>query len=67
MTFYKAIIENSSCALGADGVFVFEIGASLDGMITSLAKAHGFEAEITPDVSGLPRMAVLRHNKQNET
>ncbi len=60
MMFYRSIIKNCNKLLSGDGVFVFEIGASLGKKISAVAEEHGFFAEITPDASGLPRMAVLR-------
>lgn len=60
MIFYRRIIENYKENLADGGSFVFEIGAALGDDITALSHEHGFCAELRPDLSGLPRMAVLK-------
>lgn len=59
MIFYRRIIENYKENLAPGGSFVFEIGASQGGDITSLAREHGFYVEVRHDLSGLPRMAII--------
>lgn len=63
MTFYRAIVRSYAARLAPGGSFVFEIGYDSSDGITSLAKETGFLADITPDLSGLPRMAVLTRTK----
>ena len=61
--FYRAITKNYSHLLSEDGFFAYEIGYDQAELIASIAEQNGFGCEIIPDLSGNPRVAVLRRRK----
>ena len=61
--FYRAITKNYSHLLSENGFFAYEIGYDQAELIRSIAKQNGFSAEIIADLSGNPRVAVLRREK----
>ena len=61
--FYRAITKNYPHLLSENGFFAYEIGYDQAELIRSIAKQNGFSAEIIADLSGNPRVAVLRREK----
>lgn len=58
--FYRAITKNYSKLLSEGGFIAYEIGYDQAELISDIAKQNGFSAEIISDLSGNPRVAVLR-------
>ena len=59
MEFYRAILKFYRRFLKPDGFFLFEIGYDQKESITALAAGHGYRAEVTCDLGGNPRCALL--------
>ncbi len=60
MIFYRAILSRAGAHLVEGGFLLFEIGYDQGGAITRLAEEHGYRAEVTHDLGGNPRCALLR-------
>lgn len=58
--FYECFLAHYGAWLAEGGCFVFEIGADQREGILTLAARHGYGCEVTRDLSGRDRMAVLR-------
>ena len=61
--FYRAITEKYSPLIADNGFIAYEIGYDQAELICAIAEQNGFSAEIIPDLSGNPRVAVLRRRK----
>ena len=59
MDFYRAILTLSGTHLAPGGLILFEIGYDQKESITALAAGHGYRAEVTCDLGGNPRCALL--------
>ena len=57
---YRAIIPQLVKLLAPGGVAIFEIGAGQAEVVTALAAAAGFTADLRRDLAGRPRALVLR-------
>ena len=60
MIFYRRIIEEGRAHLKENGIFAFEIGYDQEEKIKALAKRYDLLAEVKYDLSGQPRVAILR-------
>lgn len=59
---YRALFPLTAQVLAPGGIVLFEMGAGQDTEICSLAAAEGFEiAGLRADITGVPRVAILRH------
>lgn len=65
LAFYKNIISKYSNSLKKDGFILFEIGFDQKDEIVALAFAHDMLCDVSNDMSGNPRMAVL-HRKNDD-
>ncbi|MBQ7715426.1 MAG: peptide chain release factor N(5)-glutamine methyltransferase [Clostridia bacterium] len=63
LDFYRSIIPGCTKILKENGIAAFEIGSSQAGAVSSIAAAHGFDAEIVKDLSGNDRVAVCKKLK----
>lgn len=61
--FYRAITKNLLPRLSDGGFIAYEIGYDQSELIRSVAEQNGMSAEIISDLSGNPRVAVLRKKK----
>lgn len=66
LIFYKKILCDYTPSLKANGFILFEIGYDQSFEIVELASTNGFSCEIHRDLSGNPRMAVLKKTSENE-
>ena len=60
MDFYKRIIPAYKDKINENGFIAFEIGYDQGEAISSLAAEHSMTCEITKDLSGLDRVAILK-------
>ena len=60
LIFYKKILSDYMPSLKENGFILFEIGYDQSLDITELASTNGSSCEIHRDLSGNPRMAVLK-------
>lgn len=60
LVFYRRIIENFLPLLKTDGFFAFEIGFDQADDLRAIARGWGLSCEIRSDLSGNPRMAILK-------
>lgn len=60
LIFYKKILSDYTTSLKRNGFILFEIGYDQGLEIAELASNNGFSCEIHRDLSGNPRMAVLK-------
>lgn len=60
MDFYRAILDRTGQHLAPGGFILFEIGYDQKDAILSLAAQHGYLAEVTNDLGGNPRCAILQ-------
>lgn len=60
MDFYRVILKNYSRCLTENGFFAFEIGYDEEESVGALAAEYGFSALVRRDLSGNPRVALLR-------
>ncbi|MBR6916150.1 MAG: peptide chain release factor N(5)-glutamine methyltransferase [Clostridia bacterium] len=63
LDFYRSILSRCGAILKDTGAAAFEIGSSQAGAVSSIAAAHGFDAEIVKDLSGNDRVAVCKKRK----
>ena len=63
LVFYKKILSDYKNSLKKGGFILFEIGFDQNDDIKKLASRYGFECEVCRDLSGNPRMAVLKEQK----
>ncbi len=62
LIFYKKILSDYKNSLKNGGFILFEIGFDQSDDIEMLAHAHGFSCEVRRDLSGNPRMAILKQS-----
>ncbi len=60
MIFYRAILQNTENRLKTGGFLLFEIGFDQKEDIRKLSSAFGYECEVHNDLSGNPRLAILK-------
>lgn len=60
LVFYRKILSDYKKSLKDDGFILFEIGFDQQDDITSLAELYGFDCDVRRDLSGNPRMAILK-------
>jgi release factor glutamine methyltransferase len=60
LVFYKKILSDYTSSLKDGGFILFEIGYDQEDDVKSLAELYGFGCEVQKDLSGNPRMAILR-------
>ena len=60
MDFYRVILAQYKSRLTEGGFFAFEIGFDEETAIRALAASHGFSCEVRRDLSGNPRVALLK-------
>ena len=60
MDFYRVILAKYKSRLTESGFFAFEIGFDEEAAIRALAASHGFSCEVRRDLSGNPRVALLK-------
>lgn len=65
LVFYKKILSDYSRSVKKGGFILFEIGYDQGEEISALAYTYGFECEVRRDLSGNPRMAILKKATQN--
>ncbi len=61
LIFYRAILEHYLPLLGKGGMILFEIGYDQGDDLAALARAHALSIDIQNDLSGNPRLAILKH------
>ncbi len=66
LIFYRAILEHHTSHLKKDGFLLFEIGYDQKQDIMALAKENGYTCEVKNDLSGNPRMAILKRLAKKE-
>lgn len=60
LIFYRKILSDYKKSLKDDGFILFEIGFDQQDDIMTLAKLYGFTCDVKKDLSGNPRMAILK-------
>ena len=60
LDFYRSIILNFKDRIRKGGFFLFEIGFDQREDIISIAASHGLGCEVKNDLSGNPRMAIIK-------
>lgn len=60
LIFYRRILSEYAKCLKKDGFILFEIGYDQEDDLTALSELYGFTAETHRDLSGNPRMCILR-------
>jgi release factor glutamine methyltransferase len=60
LVFYRKILSDYTSSLKDGGFILFEIGYDQEDDVKSLAELYGFGCEVQKDLSGNPRMAILR-------
>ncbi len=60
LLFYRAVTKNFSAFLPPDGLILFEIGFDQERDILKIAAENGFRCQVERDLSGNPRLAVLK-------
>lgn len=60
LIFYRKILSDYPKSLKEGGFILFEIGFDQQDDITSLAELYGFDCDVRRDLSGNPRMAILK-------
>lgn len=60
LDFYRSIISNFKERISPGGFFLFEIGYDQRDDIISIAASHGLDCEVKNDLSGNPRMAIIK-------
>lgn len=60
LIFYRKILSDYAVSLKKGGFILFEIGYDQEKDIIALAQRHGFDCQVKKDLSGNPRMAILK-------
>ena len=60
LVFYRKILSDYAVSLKKGGFILFGIGYDQEGDITALAELYGFDCQVKKDLSGKPRMAILK-------
>lgn len=60
LVFYKKILSDYARSLKQGGFILFEIGYDQEEDIKRLAELYGFDCQVKKDLSGNPRMAIVK-------
>lgn len=64
LVFYRAITKKAKEVISENGFVLYEIGIGQEEDIAAIGAEYGFSAEVFPDLSGIGRAVLLRHNSK---